>query len=306
MQQLQCMEIWGGNQHAEECIQLAGIDAWVYSRPHEDATDGGDVHYLSSCATGRITRLLLADVSGHGQSVATIAGHLRTLMRRYVNYINQNRFLAELNQEFMQRASQGRFATALAMTYFAPTNELAVCNAGHPRPIIYRAATGKWSLMLETDTADGEAINIPLGITDEAQYRPYQVQLACGDRLLCYTDSLIETRCADASFLGEQALCDILNTVMLHDDANIIAELLQRIEQHTGNAPTDDDLTVMLVKPTVISYKVPLAQRLRAPWLLVKGIVKAVRRSDYPLPATEMTLRNIGGALFDALNRSRF
>ena len=46
-------------------------------------------YYASSCAAGRITRLLLADVSGHGKSVAAIAADLRLLMRRFINRWDQ-------------------------------------------------------------------------------------------------------------------------------------------------------------------------------------------------------------------------
>ena len=84
---MQCMEVWGGNQSVERSVETAGLKIWVYSRPYGKAHSGGDVHYLSSCASGRITRMLLADVSGHGESVSQIAVALRDLMRQNVNYI---------------------------------------------------------------------------------------------------------------------------------------------------------------------------------------------------------------------------
>ena len=49
----EAMEVWGGNQPADSGVIMPGLDAWVYSRPHGEATAGGDVHYVSSCATGR-------------------------------------------------------------------------------------------------------------------------------------------------------------------------------------------------------------------------------------------------------------
>src|SRR5690349_11747250 len=104
MHVMQCMEIWGGNQLFDSNVQLTGVDAWVYSRPYHDQTDGGDVHYVSSCATGRITRLLIADVSGHGDAVGKIATELRTLMRKNVNRIEQNGFVAAMNAQFAELA----------------------------------------------------------------------------------------------------------------------------------------------------------------------------------------------------------
>jgi hypothetical protein len=86
---MSCMEVWGGSQLTERGVAFGGLDAWVYSKPYGQARRGGDVYYASSCATGRITRLLLADVAGHGTSVAATAADLRLLMRRFVNCLDQ-------------------------------------------------------------------------------------------------------------------------------------------------------------------------------------------------------------------------
>src|ERR1051325_9608852 len=113
---MQCMEVWGGNQLADSGVVMAGLDAWVYSKPFGGADGGGDVYYVSSCASGRITRLLVADVSGHGAAVAEQAVSLRTLMRRHVNYLDQTVFVRSMNQQFAASSQAGCFATALVTT----------------------------------------------------------------------------------------------------------------------------------------------------------------------------------------------
>ena len=62
--QMACMEVWGGSQLADHATAFGGLDVWLYSRPHGQSARGGDVVYASSCATGRITRLMVADVAG--------------------------------------------------------------------------------------------------------------------------------------------------------------------------------------------------------------------------------------------------
>jgi hypothetical protein len=74
---MQCMEIWGGSHAAESAVTTPGLDTWVYSRPHQGAAEGGDVRYVSLCGGGVITRLVVADISGHGAGVAEFAGMLR-------------------------------------------------------------------------------------------------------------------------------------------------------------------------------------------------------------------------------------
>ena len=108
-QHMQCMEVWGGSQLTSRCVEFGGLDAWVYSKPFGKAHAGGDIYYASSCATGRISRLLLADVAGHGKTVAATAADLRTLMRRFVNRLDQTEFVRLLNQQFAAAAAHRRF-----------------------------------------------------------------------------------------------------------------------------------------------------------------------------------------------------
>ena len=54
--------------------------------------------------------------------------------------------------------SEGRnFATAVVTTFFAPSRRLLVCNAGHPRPFLYRAAEMQWNFLGHDDT-DGNRV----------------------------------------------------------------------------------------------------------------------------------------------------
>ena len=120
-EQMHCMEVWGGNTAADKCFEMPGLKAWIYSRPHGMSAGGGDVHYLSSCASGRITRILLADVSGHGEKVSDVAMVLNELMRDNVNLIRQSRLVRAINREFTDSDFTGKFATAVVGTYFSPT-----------------------------------------------------------------------------------------------------------------------------------------------------------------------------------------
>src|SRR5688500_10867459 len=120
-QVMQCMEVWGGNQAVDSGVVMAGLDAWVYCKPYRDAEGGGDVYYVSSCATGRINRLLVADVSGHGADVAQTAVQLRSLMRRHVNQIDQTRFIGTMYAQFAALAKCGGVVTSIVTMSFAHT-----------------------------------------------------------------------------------------------------------------------------------------------------------------------------------------
>lgn len=260
-----CMEVAGGNVAFEGGLSLPGLDAWVITRPHGGAASGGDVHYLSSCATGRITRLLLADVSGHGERVGRTSAALRDIMRRNVNFVDQDRVVRALNAEFAGVAG-GRFATAIVGTYWEPTARLTLANAGHPRPLLRRRGEAVWSVV---SVEDGEAVgagrrgrrgrrarevrardgltDLPLGIEAGAAYRQVSVRLGRGDSLLLYTDALVEAGAASGGQIGEAGFVELLGGRDAGDAAAFLRGLLADVEARGGGA-LDDDATAILLR----------------------------------------------------------
>jgi sigma-B regulation protein RsbU (phosphoserine phosphatase) len=303
-QRMQCMEVWGGSQLTARGVQLGGLDAWVYSKPYGQAQRGGDVYYASSCATGRISRLLLADVAGHGNSVASIAADLRTLMRRFVNRLDQAEFVRLLNQQFAALSREGTFATAIVTTFFAPSRRLNVCNAGHPRPLLYRAAQRRWNF-LDHDGSAGESAprNVPLGIFDLAEYDQFDIELESGDCLLSYTDALIESRDADGEMLGEDGLLRVTRLLGNLEPQELIDTLLKDIAERFPENLSEDDVTLLLVRASGSEPRFSLKEKLWALIRLAGSSIRAINpRAERP-PLPDANLANIGGAIIPALGR---
>ena len=80
---------------------------------------------MTLCGGGLITRIVVADVSGHGSSVAEFSSTLRSLLRKHINNKSQARLVERLNQEFAEMARLRRFATAVVATYLTSTDELS-------------------------------------------------------------------------------------------------------------------------------------------------------------------------------------
>jgi phosphoserine phosphatase RsbU/P len=301
---MQCMEVWGGSQLTARTVELGGLDAWVYSKPYQQAQRGGDVYYASSCATGRITRLLLADVSGHGNTVAATAADLRTLMRRFVNRLDQTEFVRQLNQEFVALSRAGSFATAIVSTFFAPTGRLILSNAGHPRPLLYSAAKGEWDF-LGSQYSDGHTgpQNLPLGIVALTEYQHFDVELAEGDCLLSYTDALIESRDADGEMFGEEGLLRIARLLGYVPPDKMIDTLLAEIaERHPGNL-TDDDVTVLMVRANGKKPQVSFREKISVAFSLLGSLIRSIDpRAERP-PLPDANLANVGGAIIPALEQ---
>jgi len=278
-QHMECMEVWGGSQLTARGVVFGGLDAWVYSKPHGQAARGGDVYYASSCAAGRISRLLLADVSGHGTSVAAIAADLRTLMRRFVNRWDQAEFVRLLNQQFSALSKTGTFATAIVSTFFAPSRRLTLCNAGHPRPILYRASQQEWSLLgHEGPPRLPGPLNLPLGLMSITEYEHFDVELQPGDCVVTYTDALIESSDADGKMLGEKGVLRILKLLGDIKPEKLIDALLDEIAERYPENLSDDDVTVLIVRANGGAHTLTLGVKMRA----AARMAGSALRSLYP------------------------
>jgi hypothetical protein len=281
---MRCFEVWGGNNAVDHGVVMAGLDAWLYSRPYAGHKAGGDVHYVSSCAAGLLTRLLIADVSGHGEPVADTASRLRALMHRYVNFVDQTRFVSGLNEAFGELSSAGGFATAVVATYLAPANQLTLSNAGHPMPLWYRAKSSTWSFIGEghVPAALGLA-NVPLGIAGPTVYDELTVKVATGDLIIFYIDSLIESAGPTGDALGHAGLLEFCRSLDPTDPSDLLRDL---IGGATASDAANDDVTVLVIRPNALGPR-PLRRKLimaelRMLWRLIRSTIPGTPPAQWP------------------------
>jgi serine phosphatase RsbU (regulator of sigma subunit) len=275
---LQCMEVWGGNHAVDSGVVMAGVDAWVWSRPCGDSEVGGDVHYVSSCGAGMIMRTLLADVSGHGQKVSDTARQLRKLMRKYINFHDQRRLVRAVNEQFGALAGNDRFATAVVLTYEAELQRMRLSSAGHPPPLHYRVRTGDWSY-LGSSQAEPAGANLPLGI-GEGDYQQIDTTVAVGDLVLCYTDGLLEAKNADGVMIDAEVLLDIVHHVKVDPPSEFLGQLaIKVLDQHPENLQ-HDDVTMLLMRPNGIGLSYPFLAKLAAPFKILAAAVGLYRPGE--------------------------
>jgi sigma-B regulation protein RsbU (phosphoserine phosphatase) len=218
--------------------------------------------------------MVLADIAGHGAGVAETGANLRLLMRRFTNQQNQLNVVRSLNREFTAASSNGVFATAVVMTFESSGNRLAVSNAGHPSPLWYQCKRRRWTL-LEPQTA-AAASGIPWGIEDGTPYQQFQVPLNVGDIILCYTDSLVESKGADGEFLGTGGLLRIAGEIGNVNPSRLIPRLLAEIAQHDPTYGARDDVTCLAFRPNGLRPSVPISDLMLAPirWALASAGLK--------------------------------
>ena len=245
---LECMEIWGSNRATDSAVAVSGIDTWVISEPYRGEVAGGDMHFVSTCGGGKIARFAVADVAGHGRAASDMAVKLRRLLRKHINRLDQTRFARDLNREFVLLAQENVFATALLASYFAPTDHLIVCNAGHPQPLWYRSRLETWQPLEHTMTERSqEVVNLPLGIIEPTRYYQFAVRLEADDLVLIYSDAAIEVDNPDGEPLGSQGLLEQVGGIDAGHPETFCHALLGAISSYRNNAPAADDVTLLLL-----------------------------------------------------------
>ncbi|WP_371677764.1 PP2C family protein-serine/threonine phosphatase [Streptomyces sp. NBC_01276] len=188
---------------------------------------------------GDVLHLAMVDAMGHGLDAATMA------TVAIGAYRHARRISIELSEIylFMDRAvaeqfDPDHFVTAQMMRLDTDTGRLQWVNAGHPAPMLIRAhrVVGR----LDSPTT------LPVGFGG-AQPQVSTVALEPGDRVLCFTDGLIEEHESGQEQFGEEQLIDWVNQLEQADHGirRVARELSHTLKRARGET-TSDDATLVL------------------------------------------------------------
>jgi sigma-B regulation protein RsbU (phosphoserine phosphatase) len=245
---LACFELWGGNRAADHAIELPGLTGWVYSEPLEPGAGGGDVHYLSVCSKGMISRIALADVAGHGSGASSVAENLRHVLRNHTDNWDQSALMQELNEEFARESTEGLYATAAVLGFYFDTAELLFTNAGHPPVLWRRAAEKSWQLLEEGTPFAVDIEGLPLGLIPGTTYSQTGVRLGAGDTLVLYTDGITEAMNSSGDELGQTGLLEFACSLSVESPADVSHALMSAVQAFRGKVPRRDDETLVVLQ----------------------------------------------------------
>jgi phosphoserine phosphatase RsbU/P len=250
--QVACTEVWGGNNIADEVVKLPGLVGLIHSKPAGLATTGGDVYYLSVCDRSVLSRVVLADVAGHGEAVAATALRLRTLLKKYINTFEQSALMREVNEAFRsENESLTQYATAAVLSYDCWTGELIFASAGHPPTLWYHANQKTWDWLHERTPHGVKTFEgLPLGLFQGTEYQQTRVRLAEGDLLILYTDGITECANETAQELGYQGLLKLLRGLPVEPSIATASALVAAVEEFRGPTPCLDDQSVIVLQRT--------------------------------------------------------
>jgi phosphoserine phosphatase RsbU/P len=241
---LVCTEVWGDNRKVIRTVKMPGLAAWVASVPIEEGEGGGDLHYMSVCDHDLISRVALADVSGHGHDVNAVTQTLHKLMRKNINAWDQSDFMRGINNTFRHN-NNDKYATAIVLSFHRITGRLAFSNAGHLPPLWYHAARRTWGLLDEGAEAT-RVPSLPVGLIPGTEYSQTVVSLKPSDILVLYTDGITEAENMNGQELGRNRLLEWACQAPVDSPRALGQELLQRVERFRGRFRSDDETLLVL------------------------------------------------------------
>jgi len=80
---LECKEIWGGIHDRDVEVSAGKVIASIYSAACCGGR-GGDIYYFGVCKDDTITRLAIADVTGHGEAVSEVTQYVYDSLKAHM------------------------------------------------------------------------------------------------------------------------------------------------------------------------------------------------------------------------------
>jgi phosphoserine phosphatase RsbU/P len=184
--------------------------------------------------------IVVADVTGHGVPAALVASMVKVAVSEHTDIgAEPGRVIAGLNSTLCRQA-QGQYASAVYLFLDQARRMGCYSAGGHPPLLLWHRAT---RTLLELNER-----GLLLGVRPGEEYAQTEFMLEAGDRLLIYTDGLVEAVNARGEAFGETQLGEF---IAIHQDlpAEQFAErLLDEVLGWPGSTRAQaDDITVVVI-----------------------------------------------------------
>lgn len=201
----------------------------------------GDFYDLFPTSERGEWMLVIGDVAGHGPEAAVLTNSVRrSIHSAAVLASDPASVLAAANRVHLATAVDARFASVHAILLRPEpdgTIEVAIATAGHPPAIVVRSGGA-----CERIAGTGPL----LGVIADAAYTTAKTLLSPGDRLIAYTDGVIETGAtSEVGPFGEERLVGWAETLAGRAGIDGAADDLLRMV--AGHAEVSDDAACVVI-----------------------------------------------------------
>lgn len=221
---------------------LPGFDIYPFYRSAKEV--GGDYYDFFPVDRERIA-ILVADVSGKGIPGSIVMTQARTTIRLLApNEPSAALTLARTNEVIAREIKRGMFVTCLYLILNVRSKEMVVCSAGHNPMALWREAVGKVELV----NPNGIALGFDKGPIFNKTLQERKIQLHKGDRLVLYTDGVVEAMSPEHEEYGDDRFYRFVQQHATMRSKDFVHELVQTIDEHEGPAEQHDDITIVTLR----------------------------------------------------------
>jgi DNA-binding response OmpR family regulator len=182
----------------------------------------------------------ISDIAGHGLAAALISAMLKVFFSLYGKDVLSPQLVFELlNEEFFDYLKTGEYFTSFYGIYFAEEKKFVYTNANHPAPLLLRVKTGE-IVPLNTE-------GFFVGVSKDSIFREEKVSLDRGDRILFYTDGVIEAKNSKGKGFGEERLKKMYSEGTNTDISELINNIKESVIEFTED-DIKDDLTIAIME----------------------------------------------------------
>ena len=204
-----------------------------YSEPAKEV--GGDFFDYYEIDDDNIA-IIIGDASGKGIPAAILSAITQNLIKQLVKTTEDpSKILESLNNQFCENNQETMFITLWLGIYNKNSNIIRYSNAGHNPPLIKENGEFK---KLDIDAG------IAIGLLDDFKYKTEETEIKEG--LVLYTDGITDANNENRELYGENRLIEFLNNSDFN--GNMINDVLENINEFTGDAEQFDDITVLLLR----------------------------------------------------------
>ena len=222
------------------CPEIENFDIAAFSASAREV--GGDFYDFIEISKKKLG-IVIGDVTGKSVSGALVMSASRSIFRMLgENNLTVSESMISANRRTKKDIKRGMFVALLYAVLSAENKSISLCSAGQTQPVYVSAATG------EADLVETKGDTFPLGILDEAQYEETHMQLETGDKVVLYTDGVVEAMNAQEEMFGFDRLIEIIKESKTMTAEALLSEIKKEVDGFTGSAPQHDDITIIVVQ----------------------------------------------------------
>ncbi len=199
---------------------------------------GGDFYDFDTRRAGRLG-VLVADVTGHGVPAALVASMVKIAFAAEADRLDDPGLVLTNMNRTLCGSFAGAYVTACCGVIDERTRTLRYASAGHPAPHL-RGSDGRVTQL--------DHRGLLLAFDASAQYSAAEVRLNAGDRLVFFSDGLVEACNPDDEFFGDARLAALLATGAADAPRPFADRIVAELRRWVGpGADLQDDVTVVVV-----------------------------------------------------------